>query len=54
MREMADSSRRRFFYRANTALQVAFPLFVILFAGVVLLTSLAIFVPLITLIQALK
>jgi type II secretory pathway component PulF len=53
MREVAEGNRRRFAYRVQGLLQVLFPAAVVAFGLVVLLAALAIFLPLVYLIQGL-
>jgi type II secretory pathway component PulF len=50
---MADSNRRRFAYRAHALVQVCFPPVVLLFGVVVMFVVVALFLPLIALIQTL-
>ncbi|MCE5267327.1 MAG: type II secretion system F family protein, partial [Planctomycetaceae bacterium] len=52
LREMAQSSRRRFSYRLQAIAQTAFPAIVVLFGAMVAFIVVALFLPLITLIQA--
>jgi type II secretory pathway component PulF len=51
LREMADSNRRRFAYRAHTWLQVLFTLVILMFGLIVLLFVVSYFLPLISLIR---
>jgi type II secretory pathway component PulF len=51
MQEMADSSRRRFIYRLQAAVQAAFPPVVVFFGLIVMFIVVSIFLPLVTLIQ---
>jgi type II secretory pathway component PulF len=53
MREMADSHRRRLAYRMNALLQMAFPLVLLIYGGIVGVFVVAYFLPLIALIQRL-
>ena len=53
MTEMADSVRRRLAYRVQAAAQMLFPLVVILLGLMVMFIVVALFLPLITLIQRL-
>jgi type II secretory pathway component PulF len=53
LREMADSNRRRFLYRAQALVQMIFPLVVIFFGLIVMFVVVAMFLPLITLIWSL-
>ncbi len=53
LREMADSSRRRFFYQLQAVAQLAFPPAVIFFGLLVMFIVVALFMPLVTLISAL-
>jgi type II secretory pathway component PulF len=53
MQEMADSARRRFFYRLQAMVQAAFPVVMICFGAVVMFIVVALFLPLIVLIQKL-
>ncbi|MBU4273498.1 MAG: type II secretion system F family protein [Planctomycetes bacterium] len=54
LREMAESNRRRFAYRLLSVVQTAFPLVIILFGAIVGFIVVALFIPLISLIQALS
>jgi type II secretory pathway component PulF len=54
LREMAESSRRRLTYRVQALAQAAFPPLVILLGLVVMFIMVALFLPLITLIQRLS
>ena len=54
MREMADSNRRRLAYRLNVLVQTIFPPVVLCFGAMVLFVVVALFKPLITLIDKLK
>jgi type II secretory pathway component PulF len=51
MREMADSNRRRLAYRLNVVVQTVFPPVVLCFGAMVMFVVVALFMPLITLIQ---
>jgi type IV pilus assembly protein PilC len=51
MREMADSNRRRFIYRLQAIVQAAFPPVVIVFGLIVMFIAVAMFLPLVELIQ---
>ena len=53
LHEMADSGRRRFIYRVQAVVQAAFPPVVILFGLIVMFIAVAVFLPLVTLIQRL-
>ena len=53
MRALAESSRRRFDYRMNIVAQFAIPVIVLTSSVVVIFTTLAIFMPLIQMIEAL-
>lgn len=53
LQEMADSSRRRFAYRVQAIVQAAFPPLVIFFGLIVMFIVVALFLPLVALIQAL-
>ena len=54
MREMADSNRRRLAYRLNVLVQTIFPPVVLCVGGVVLFIVVALFLPLIKLIERLS
>ena len=54
MREMADSNRRRLAYRMNVLVQTIFPPVVLCIGAVVLFIVVALFLPLITLIERLS
>ena len=51
MQEMADSARRRFFYRLQAIVQTLFPVMLICFGLVVMYIVVALFLPLVTVIQ---
>ena len=51
MQEMADSARRRFIYRLQAIVQAVFPAVVICFGLMVMFIVVALFLPLVTLIQ---
>jgi len=51
IQEMADSSRRRFIYRLQAIVQAVFPAVVICFGAVVMFIVVALFLPLVALIQ---
>jgi type II secretory pathway component PulF len=53
MQEMADSARRRFFYKLQAIIQAVFPAGVICFGLVVMFIVVALFLPLVNLIQKL-
>ena len=53
MQEMAESGRRRFAYRLQAIAQAAFPPVVILFGLMVMFIVVALFMPLVALIQKL-
>ncbi len=54
LQEMAQSNRRRFAYRLQAAAQTAFPVVVIFFGAMVAFIVVALFLPLVTLIQSLS
>jgi len=51
MQEMADSARRRFIYKVQAIVQAAFPAVVICFGAMVMFIVVALFLPLVALIQ---
>jgi type II secretory pathway component PulF len=51
MQEMADSARRRFFYKLQAIVQAVFPAVLICFGLLVMYVIVALFLPLVTLIQ---
>ncbi|MFZ1936613.1 MAG: type II secretion system F family protein [Thermoguttaceae bacterium] len=51
MQEMADSARRRFFYKLQALVQAVFPVVLICFGLVVMYVVVALFLPLVALIQ---
>ena len=51
LHEMADSNRRRFIYRVQAVAQTAFPPVVIVFGLIVMFIVVALFEPLVVLIQ---
>ena len=53
MQEMADSARRRFFYKLQAIIQAVFPAGVICFGLMVMFIVVALFLPLVDLIQKL-
>jgi type II secretory pathway component PulF len=53
MQEMADSNRRRFIYRLQATVQAVFPPMVIVFGLIVMFIAVAVFLPLVALIQVL-
>ncbi len=53
MQEMADSARRRFFYRLQGIIQTAFPFAVVGFGAIMMFIVVALFLPLVSLIQKL-
>jgi type II secretory pathway component PulF len=52
--EMADSTLRRFTYRLRAALQIVFPLVILIFGALVLWFVTALFLPLVSMIQGLS
>ena len=53
MQEMADSARRRFFYRLQAIIQTVFPFAVVGFGAIMMFIVVALFLPLVYLIQKL-
>ena len=53
MQEMADSARRRFFYRLQAVIQTVFPFAIVGFGAIVMFIVVSLFLPLVSLIQKL-